>query len=242
MRFYRKCYIIAIFTVCDNKMKIGTKDIPESRFSLKLITDLKTIFERFDKNEVDIPTVSALLGHKSPTSGTFLYKIASLRAFGLVEGRGNIVVTDIGEKIAFKQDDISYNQAIINAVTRVPLWDILFNKYNKNHKEIKEEDFWTDLKEYCDLTIDEARKRSQEILKYYREDTKLINMNLVNMVTQRSVDPAEIGNIPLQSSSSDVMDIGYKNYKVYLPKDEDEQKEVWKRLKGMVEAYLNPKE
>lgn len=223
-------------------MKLGTKKIPDFRLSSKLISDMKSVFDRYDKNEITVPDLAAFLGHKSPTSGTFLYKISSLRAFGLMEGTGKVIVTDIGEKIALRENDIDYNNALISAVNRVPLWGIIFTKYTKVGKEIQEDKFWSELREHCGLTVEESQKKAPEILKWYREDTRMINMSLITEKTPEKINPVDIGNIPIPSHSLEVMDIGYEDYKVYLPKDEDEQKEVWKRLKGMVEAYLNPKE
>src|SRR2546427_11013642 len=89
----------------EDKMQIGSKAIPFFRLSTTLFNDIKTIYEKFGTNDVDQGVVSEVLGHKSQASGTFKNKIASMRDYGLIDGRGKIRVTEIGEKIAFHQSE-----------------------------------------------------------------------------------------------------------------------------------------
>src|SRR5918994_7470280 len=102
-------------------MKIGNKYIPDFRLSSTLLTDIKTLYNKIDNNEVDLGVVAEVLEHKSSKSGTFLTKIASMRDYGLIDGRGKIYVTSIGEKIAFHQTDKEYSDAIKSAVKKIPL-------------------------------------------------------------------------------------------------------------------------
>lgn len=227
-------------------MRVGTKEIPEYRMSSGLLSDLKTLFEKFGREEIELPTVSEVLGHKSPRSGTFLYKIAAFRAYGLADGRGKIAVTEIGENIVFKKDDdVSYNNALVSAIKKIPLWNFLFEKYTKNSKDIKEDDFWLDLKDNCELTIEQAKKLAPEILKSYREDTRLINMSLLlekkESHTTQSV-PSKSHNLDtVDKQNDDMLIVSYGKYNVTLPKEFSEREEVGEILKSMIDLSLKHK-
>lgn len=212
--------------------------------STSLLSDLKRIFDKFDKAETALPIISEFLGHKSSKSGTFLYKIAAFRAYGLADGRGKIAVTDVGENIAFKKDEVSYNEALIRAVTKVPFWKFLFDKYTKSNKDIKEDDFWLDLKEQYDLTIDEAKDLAPEILKSYHKDTRLINMSLLLEkkelpITNESPKPSGVDNIDKQNE--DMLVISYGKYNVTLPNEFSEREDVGEILKSMIDLSLQQK-
>ncbi|MDE1816862.1 MAG: hypothetical protein KGI11_09940 [Thaumarchaeota archaeon] len=225
-------------------MKVGTKEIPEYRLSSSLLSDLKILFEKNGRQEIELPTAAEILGHKSPKSGTFLYKIAAFRAYGLADGRGKIAVTDIGENIVFKKDEMSYNNAFVKALTKIPLWSILFDKYTKMGKEIRDDDFWLELKNQCELTIEQAKNLAPEILKAYREDSRLINMSLL-MEKREPQQP--FPNEPTKPSGGNsqnddnMLVISYGKYNVTLPKEYSEREEVGEILKSMIDLSLKQK-
>jgi len=222
------------------------KIIPHYRMSTNLLSDLKRIFDKFGKAETALPIISEFLGHKSSKSGTFLYKTAAFRAYGLADGRGKIAVTDIGENIAFKKDEVSYNEALIRAVTKIPFWKFLFDKYTKHNEDIKEDDFWLDLKEQYDFTIDEAKDLAPEILKSYHVDTRLINMSLLSVEKGVTSPPNSSGVSSSGLGSGDtqndnVLVISYGKYNITLPKEHSEREEVGEILKSMIDLSLQQK-
>ena len=111
-------------------MNIGDMfSIPDTRLP-SLITDLKTMYNKFVQNEVDYATLASVWGHKNARSGTFLAKKSTMIAYGLIEGRGKVHVTETGRKIAqIPQNKKELNEGLIEAISRVPLWKELFEKF-----------------------------------------------------------------------------------------------------------------
>lgn len=229
-------------------MNVGTKEIPQFRLSSTLLKDLKTVYEKVGKNEVDAGVIAELLSHKSPKSGTFLAKIASMRDYGVLDGRGKLRVTDIGEAIAFNRDQTKFNDALIRAVNKIPLWHMLFEKYTQNGQDIPDADFWLTLKESCDLTIEEAKIVAPNVRNAYKEDIKLIIISKPipnnvenngeskqpsNNLTQQPQNPPQQ---PQQPATEGMIPMGYGDVKVYLPKEGTA--EAWNKLKKMVDAYI----
>jgi len=160
-----------------------------------------------------------------------------------MEGKGKVTVTDIGEKISLKENDIDYNNALISAVNRVPLWGIIFTKYTKVGKEIQEDKFWSELREHCDLTVEESQKRAPEILKWYREDTKMINLSLLVEKTPPVTNESSKSPSPdnADNPSDDVLVISYGKYNVTLPNEFSEREDVGEILKSMIDISVKPK-
>ena len=73
-------------------MHIGSFSVPDVRLYPALVEATRTIYDKFPSDEADMRTLAQLLGHKSPKSGAFLSKLAALRAYGLIEGRGRVRV------------------------------------------------------------------------------------------------------------------------------------------------------
>ena len=96
----------------------------------ELHDDIKKLYGKFGQSEVDQETVAQLLGHKSGRSSTYrVYKLGSLRSYGLIEGRGKIRVTDLGKRLTYPENDEEYVKAIVEAVRNIPLWKIFFDDF-----------------------------------------------------------------------------------------------------------------
>lgn len=222
--------------------QIGSKEIPKFRLSTQLLGDIKILYDKFGLNANDLPTVARVLGHESDRSGTFLTKIASMRSYGLLDGRGKVFVTDIGEKIAFHpNDDVGFNDSLIKAVNRIPLWNALYEKYTKKGASIPTEDFWLDLKNLCDLTIEEAQKLAPEVRKAYEEDIKGIRAGLTQLqsMPQNMQTPIVTARTQSEAAPQDSTLIAWGDVKLFLPKEKT--LESWKALKRMVDALLEAK-
>lgn len=224
-------------------MDVGNKQIPEFRLSTTLLQDIKKLYEKFSTKEISFDQAAEALEHKSPKSGTFLRKIAAMRAYGIADGRGNIRVTDLGQKLSSPTiDENTRNDAMIQAINNIPLWHILYEKYTKTNTPIPNDFYITDLTQHCDLTIEEARKIAPEILKDFKDDTKFIMMSstLQSAPSGNPQNPRSGGsNSP--HPDEDVLEITYGKYGLRLPKDEAEKEEVGEILKGMIDLALGKK-
>lgn len=109
-------------------MKVGKYNIPDVRLYPHLYEATKRIYEEFRSEEAPNQlTVAQLLDHKS-ASGAFLMKIASLRAYGLVEKRG-IKVTELGKKLTWGASEEEKNEALKQTILNIPLWKEFFSKW-----------------------------------------------------------------------------------------------------------------
>lgn len=152
-------------------MKLGSYSIPKYRL-VSLLDDTKRMYERFKSDENSNDLIASFLGH-SPTSGGFFQKLADLRAFGLIEGRGGkSKVTKLGIDATLGINN-ERNLALAKIVKNIPLWGILYEKYGK---EIHVDNFWIDVEKITGIERVDAQKNAEYIRNAYNEDAKYINI------------------------------------------------------------------
>jgi hypothetical protein len=153
-------------------MKVGDKTIPENRLP-SLIEAVKTLYGKFGTKEIDDETASRLLGHTTSRSGAYIQKRADLRAFGLIEPRGPIKVTEIGRKVSYPNNTKEEQEGLIQAISNIELWKLIYEKYTKKGLTLPS-DFWTDIREWTGLPPEEAKNAAEIVRKAYLEDIKYI--------------------------------------------------------------------
>lgn len=158
-------------------MKIVTGwKIPLMRLYPELYDDVKKLYGKFGQDEVDQENVAQLWGHKSAKSSQFAFvKLGSLRRYGLIEGRGKIKVSDLGRRLTYPKNDKEGNDAIVDAIKKVPLWKILFDSYTAKGEDLPTDTFWMDLRRIVGedkLPPEEAKKTAKKVRKAYFEDLK----------------------------------------------------------------------
>jgi hypothetical protein len=151
-------------------MKIGNKTIPENRLP-SLIEAVKTLYGKFSTKEIDDETASRLLGHTTSRSGAYIQKRADLRAFGLIEPRGPIKVTEVGRKVSYPNNTREEQEGLIQAISNIELWKLIYEKYTKKGLT-PPSDFWTDIREWTGLPPEEAKNAAEIVRKAYLEDIK----------------------------------------------------------------------
>src|SRR4051794_20230343 len=71
------------------------------------------------------PAFAGYLGHKTPDSGPFKGKLAALRDFGLIEGGGDIVLTELGRRLALPTSKESERRDLLEAFRMsAPFWEL----------------------------------------------------------------------------------------------------------------------
>lgn len=145
-------------------MKIGKHSIPKYRLQ-GLIEDTKKIYEQFNGKESELEFVGHTIGHL-PKSGAFRQKLADLRSYGLIEGRGKIKVSELGKKVTYGTEP-ERMEALEHIIRNIPLWSSILDKYGVN---IKEENFWVDLAQITGAERLEAQTKANEVRKAYLED------------------------------------------------------------------------
>lgn len=223
-------------------MKIGNKEIPNMRLP-SLLPEVKTLYEKVGISETDAGVVAEFLGHKSSASGAFLTKIASMRDYGLIDGRGKMRISPIGQTLSEpKSTDEVRNQALVEAVNKIQLWKVVFEKYTKQGLSVPEADFWNDLRESCGLTIEEAKSAAPTVLNAYKEDIKLLRSGLpitppMNTNMNANLPPAPPAPPAIPEGMTTV---SFGDWKVILPKEG--MSDAWDTVKAMVDALVKARE
>jgi hypothetical protein len=147
-------------------MKIGSYTIPNNRLRT-LIEDAKKVYEKFPNEEVEAEFIAHTLDN-SPTSGAFKQKLADLRSYGLLEGRGKIRISELGKKVTYGHED-EKREAFEKIIKNIPLWGIFFDKYGVS---IKEDNFWVDLAKITGLERPESQNKAEWVRKAYLDDVR----------------------------------------------------------------------
>lgn len=150
-------------------IRIGNFTIPLFRIS-SLIEPTKIVYEKYPDREVSQDALAALLGHKSK-SGGFLYKLASLRAYGLLEGRGNVRITEIGKTLTHPAPEANVYEAAKEAILKIPLWKELYPIIGV---EPPVKDFWADLSKIEGISVPESKNKEENVRKAYIGDMSYI--------------------------------------------------------------------
>lgn len=151
-------------------MKIGNYTIPNNRLR-DLIEDAKKVYEKFPNEEVETEFIAHTLDN-SPTSGSFKQKLADLRTYGLLEGRGKIRISELGKKVTYGHED-EKREAFEKIIKNIPLWGIFLDKYGVS---IKEDNFWVDLAKITGLERPESQNKAELVRKAYIEDVRYLEL------------------------------------------------------------------
>lgn len=192
------------------QMKIGKYSIPKFRLHPTLLNEVKKTYDKFEGGDVSPSLIADLLGQKI-TSGGFLQKLADMKAYGLISGRGKLKVSDLGKKIAYPVNEEEKMMALEVAIRSIELWDLLFNKFGAS---LPEHNFWVDLKQITGAESPEAQTKANLIRKAYLDDVGLLKMGELSK-NPVSSDVTYLGGLestPAQTSGGSIGYIGFPEY------------------------------
>ncbi len=187
-------------------MKVGTKfDYPDWRLHPTLVGTLEKMYGRFGLNKIDDRNMLAVfLGHTGVTGG-YLSKMAAMRAYGLITGRGFVQVSDLGKRIVHPEKPNDPYEAVKESIISIPLWRAFYDKYTGKGVELPDVDFWVDLQEIAELVPDEAKKAAKNVRKDYLDDVQYLKSlegtqkRGIDMDKQDQVDKNEAKSAPVIS-------------------------------------------
>jgi hypothetical protein len=218
-------------------MNIGSYSIPDVRLQPTLVTDLRTMYGKFEQRDVDFTTLASVWGHTNARSGTFTAKKAVMITYGLIEGRGKVHVTETGRKIAqIPPNPKELQEGLVEAISNIPLWKELYQKYTKVGKDLPTSDFWLDLRQMCQVSPEEAQNKAEMVRKAYLED--------ITGITSKGGDTGKMGDNQQsggQASQGAVSSAGVETFKIgaieiKLPKEG--LKEAWEKAKKIIDIYI----
>lgn len=214
-------------------MEVGSYSIPEMRLFPSPIEAVRIMYNKFEIKEVDYTTLASVLGHKSARSGSFTSKITVMKAYNLIDGRGKAHVTETGRKIADPANtEAVRNDGLIEAITSIPLWKGLFEKYTAIGKELPTSDFWLVLREICLVSPEEAQNKAETVRKAYLEDISKIEVS-----TKRGDSGMDTHNEPGDEQKLVTEMISFKDGGIELRLPKENLKVSWEKAKKMIDIY-----
>jgi len=149
-------------------LRIGRYTVPPIRLYPTLIDVVRRLYNRFQDKEVsDLNEVATALNHTSAKSGAFLLKLTALRAYGLIDGRGKIHVSELGASLAYPKDRSEEEKALERAVTNIPLWKELYLRFGTT---LPKQGFAEELAKITGATLEEAKAKEEWIRRAYQDD------------------------------------------------------------------------
>jgi hypothetical protein len=204
---------------------VGNYAIPDLRLFPSLVEAARKIYDAYPNEDVsDLKSLAVLLGHKSEKSGAFLAKMTFMRAYGLIEGRGAVRISEIGKHIGFGTDD-QKAEAIKKAILNIPLWNDLYAKFGVN---LPTDNFWAQLAKIAVIEAPEAQRTAEQVRNAYLEDIRYLPKT-----EGQKMEPKD--NIPPIPSDTESFAIP-GGAKAILPKTD--MKQAWQKLKRTVDAYF----
>lgn len=150
-------------------MKIGKYWTPTNRLGT-LLEATTIIYDNYGGKEINADLIAAALKHSS-NSGTFKTKLADLKTYGLIEGRGQqLTVTELAKQATFGEQ-AEKAEALRKIIWNVDLWRELWDSYATS---IKKENFWAVLVKITGEERSIAQKKAESIRKVYLEAVEYI--------------------------------------------------------------------
>lgn len=156
-------------------MEIGNFSVPNNPNRLpRLIEHTKKIYDTYHADAIVNPkkndALAQLLGYKSSNNGAYWSELAALKVYGLLEGRSDLRITELGKQVTYGTGD-QKPQAILRAFMNIPLWKQLYERYRL---QLPSQEFWAKLQHITGCEAPVAKSNEQFITEAFKEDTSLI--------------------------------------------------------------------
>lgn len=156
-------------------MRIGNFRVSNNPYRLpRVVGRTKQIYDTYKADVITKATkndaLAQLLGYKSSNNGAYLAELSALKAYGLLEGRGNVRVSETGKQATYGVNEQKPN-ALLKAFLNIPLWKALYDRYRL---ELPSQDFWAKLQHITGCEAPEAKSNEQFITEAFYTDANLI--------------------------------------------------------------------
>jgi hypothetical protein len=206
--------------------KIGSYSYPSLKFERALEIN-KMICDPPYQGQLSQSGLAQALKGMSETGGAFINLVGSMRDYGLVQGKGTLVATDLAKRIVAGTAEESA-KAKAEAFLNVPLFKQIYQRIGINIPP--EEQFSVLLGEITQEDKLKLQKRSKNVLNFYMEGARYLRP------TEGGTELENItGPTAKPTTSLEEIKIG-GDIKVWLPKEGI--KEAWNKTKRIVDIYL----
>lgn len=153
--------------------KLGPYSYPDIRFgdSVEIAGRILTKF----KGTVSVKGLAWELG-MAEGSGTLFAKVAALRDFGLVDGRGELHVTSLAQRVLFPTGEIEGRQARAEAFQRVELLRLLYERFQGEVPD--DASLLIGLEEVTHAARDEIVRRASLIQKHLTDAVRILSRDI----------------------------------------------------------------
>lgn len=114
--------------------------------------------------------LSHLLDFKSSNNGAYWARLTALKTYGLLEGRGDARVSQLGKDITYGTEDVK-GRAALKAFQNISLWKEL---YDAHRLQLPSQDFWAKLAKIANCEPPVAKSSEQFVREAFEEDAKVI--------------------------------------------------------------------
>ena len=153
--------------------KLGRYSYPDIRFgdSVEIAGRILTKF----KGTVSVKGLAWELG-MAEGSGTLFAKVAALRDFGLVDGRGELHVTSLAQRVLFPTGEVEGRQARAEAFQRVELLRLLYERFQGEVPD--DASLLIGLEEVTHAARDEIVRRASLIQKHLTDAVRILSRDI----------------------------------------------------------------
>jgi hypothetical protein len=153
--------------------KLGPYSYPDIRFgdSVEIAGRILTKF----KGAVSVKGLAWELG-MAEGSGTLFAKVAALRDFGLVDGRGELHVTSLAQRVLFPTGEVEGRQARAEAFQRVELLRLLYERFQGEVPD--DSSLLIGLEEITHAARDEIVRRASLIQKHLTDAVRILSRDI----------------------------------------------------------------
>jgi len=173
-------------------MKLGDHTIPDNPNRLPFLIDVtKKIYDTYHsdtiKNANKNDALAQLLEFKSSNNGAYWNRLAALKAYGLLEGRGDIRVSQLGKDTTYGTGQ-TRAEAVLKAFLNISLWKSL---YEAHRLELPSQDFWAKLQKIANCEPPVAKSGEAFIREAFEEDAKVIRSIKQEVIEETILTPPE---------------------------------------------------
>lgn len=171
--------------------KLGTYSYPDIRFG-DAVEIAGRILSKF-RGAVTVKGLAWELG-MAENSGTLFAKVAALRDFGLVEGRGELRVSDLARKIIHPTTPEERRRYSIMAFQRVELLRALHERFDGETPD--DTSLLVGLEEITKAPRDEIVRRFTLIQKHLADASRVLRKTSRSSISETSADPQQTFSEP----------------------------------------------
>jgi hypothetical protein len=121
--------MVTVWVMARNERTLGSYELPPKMPLSEAVRLSKTIAEHFKDDDFDAEALASGLGHHSVRSGTFHQKVADLKRYGAVEGRGSKLHVSTGALSIYRDHPGDKENAALEMLRSIPIYKAIYEQF-----------------------------------------------------------------------------------------------------------------